>query len=262
MIVFLTSSPTGPFAGENRRIVHGLDRLNGFADRLESFWKAGSRCLMIASSPEEYRGNDEMSAFFRWALEDSGLPVSEFAMWDDRGVTVSGCPARIGEGLSETVNNYDVILLSGGHVPTQNAFFRKIGLREKIKDFQGIVIGISAGTMNSAEDVYVQPELPGESVNPDFERHIQGLGLTWVNVLPHYQMVKDSYLDGRRLMEDITYGDSWGQKFYALTDGSYILIDTSSGDGGPRLFGEAYRIADGGIVQVCREGESILLGKK
>ena len=52
MIVFLTSSPTGPFAGENRRIVHGLDRLNGFADRLESFWLE-QNLLGLDYGPEE-----------------------------------------------------------------------------------------------------------------------------------------------------------------------------------------------------------------
>ena len=54
--------------------------------------------------------------------------------------------------------NYDVILLGGGHVPTQNKFFKEIRLREKIKDFDGIIIAISAGSMNSADIVYCQPE--------------------------------------------------------------------------------------------------------
>ena len=47
----------------------------------------------------------------------------------------------------EKLLNYDVILLAGGHVPTQNCYFKEIDLKEKIKDFQGIVIGISAGSM-------------------------------------------------------------------------------------------------------------------
>ena len=40
----------------------------------------------------------------------------------------------------EKLLNYDVILLAGGHVPTQNHYFKEIDLKEKIKDFQGIVI--------------------------------------------------------------------------------------------------------------------------
>ena len=34
--------------------------------------------------------------------------------------------------ISET----DVIILTGGHVPTQNAFFNKIGLKEKLKGYR------------------------------------------------------------------------------------------------------------------------------
>lgn len=266
MILFLTSSPTGPFAGENRRIVHGLDKLNGFADRLRERWKADSRCLIIAASPDEYRGNDEMCRFFRWALEDSGLTVSEFDIWDNRGISgcadgrTGGCGASGSSG--NRLDGYDVVFLGGGHVPTQNRFFEEIGLRQAMEEFEGIVVGISAGTMNCAGRVYAQPELPGESADPDYRRDLQGLGLTWINVLPHYQMVKDSYLDGRRLIEDITCEDSRGREFYALTDGSYILIDPSLEEGNPRLFGEAYRISDGEIRQICREGESILLKKK
>lgn len=37
-------------------------------------------------------------------------------------------------------------------------FFKEIRLREKIKDFDGIIIAISAGSMNSADIVYCQPE--------------------------------------------------------------------------------------------------------
>ena len=43
-----------------------------------------------------------------------------------------------------------VIILRGGHVPTQNKFFEKIKLKERIKDFEGIIIGVSARYMNSA----------------------------------------------------------------------------------------------------------------
>ena len=89
----------------------------------------------------------------------------------------------------EKLLNYDVILLAGGHVPTQNRYFKEIDLK-KIKDFQGIVIGIIAGSMNCAHTVYVQPGESGESLDPNFKRRILGLNLTKQNILPHYQMVK------------------------------------------------------------------------
>ena len=38
-------------------------------------------------------------------------------------------------------------------VPTQNAFFHKIRLPELLRDYGGVVLGISAGSMNMAATV-------------------------------------------------------------------------------------------------------------
>ena len=144
----------------------------------------------------------------------------------------------------------DLIILCGGHVPTQNDFFRKIRLRHLLRHFEGCVMGISAGSMNCADTVYIQPEEPGESV-PEFRRFAPGLGLTGVNILPHYQKVKDNYLDGLRLFEDITYADSMGNCFFALPDNSYFYQDEE----GLYLCGKAYRIKDGILEKITLDGE-------
>lgn len=149
----------------------------------------------------------------------------------------------------------DFIILAGGHVPTQNSFFRDIQLGKLLKDYPGIIMGISAGTMNCAAMVYAQPELPGESADPDYQRFIPGLGLTFLNILPHYQQVKDDILDGRRLYEDITYADSYGNRFLVLPDGSYVRAH----NGESRLYGEAWLLEDGVMNRICRNGETVLL---
>lgn len=230
-ILFLTSSPTGPLDG-NRR-VEGLDEMNGFVDNLKRFWKEKARCLMIAATPDAFAENDEMTGFFAGALETSGLTISAFDLWDGRTEDTS----------EEVLCSYDVIFLGGGHVPTQNRFFRELNLREKLQAYSGIIIGISAGTMNSADEVYAQPELEGESVDPGYQRWITGLGLTKTQIIPHYQMVKDNWLDGKRLYEDITYKDSYGKRFVVLTDGSYLLQE----NGVETVYGEAYVITDGNL---------------
>lgn len=243
MVLFLTSSPTGPL--DNSRMVEGLDTKNKFRERLGRFWKVYSRCLIIAAAPDAYGMNDEMKMFFAKALIESGFSVAQVDVWDYRTENVS----------KAMLHSYDVIFLGGGHVPTQNGFFKELKLRQKIKDFPGIVIGISAGTMNSADVVYAQPEMPGEAVDPDYKRFVKGLGLTQRNILPHYQMVKDWELDGMRLYEDITYGDSCGNEFYALEDGSYLLAV----DGKERIYGAAYLICQGRCHKICREDEMVQL---
>jgi dipeptidase E len=84
---------------------------------------------------------------------------------------------------------------------------------------------------------------------------LPGLNLTKTRLLPHYQEVKDDVLDGMRLFEDITLPDSMGKTFYAIPDGSYLLIQ----DGREELRGEAYEIKDGSIRQISSDGEVILL---
>lgn len=236
MKLYLTSSPTGSYRGGEPEDFKGFNPANGMVERLKEDWPACARCLVIAADPDAFMGNDEMRFYFEKVIRETGLPISGLEL----------CDGRNGEETAGRIQEYDMIILGGGHVPTQNAFFHRIGLAERMKGFQGIVMGISAGSMNCAETVYAQPELPGESVSSTYQRYLKGLALTRCNVLPHYQAVKDDILDGKRLMEDITYPDSMGHTFYAIPDGSYIL----QRNGTPVVCGEAYLIAEGAIRRI------------
>lgn len=239
MITFLTSSPTGPLDGSRK--VDGLDKKNNFVNNLKKYWKDKSRCCIIAANPETYFQNDQMCDFFRDVFIKEDLTMQCFHLID----------RRYCQFTKSDLHNYDVIILGGGHVPTQNHFFQDIQLREKIQGFKGIVIGISAGSMNSADQVYCQPEEDGEAIDPHFKRWITGLNLTKINLIPHYQMVKDRYLDGMRLYEDITYKDSMNHQFIALVDGSYLLIDEHE-----TIYGESYLISNNHIQLICHENET------
>lgn len=241
MKLFLTSSPSGPLDKPNDDRL--LDESNGFVAYLRDLWKEDMKGIIISADPDNYDGNDEMCEFFYDCFENSGIPVDYFDCLDHRTFDIS----------YKEMHDYDIIMLAGGHVPTQNAYFMELELKEKLQDYEGIIIGISAGTMNCADIVYAQPELPGESYDPEYERFIEGLGLTSIQVCPHYQMVKDMILDGRRLYEDITYPDSIDNYFIALVDGSYIVCDEEE----TRVFGQAYLIHDGNMETLCEEDESI-----
>lgn len=239
MIAFLTSSPC--IYGAPRAI---LNPENGFVDNLRSCLPENPRCLFVASAPDDIAFTDRVAEEMAACFSEAGLGFSELTRLDRR----NQADARL------LIWESDFIILSGGHVPTQNAFFGEIGLRELLQNYQGVILGISAGTMNAADRVYIQPEEPGESV-PEFQRFGEGLGITDVNVLPHYQMVKDKYLDGRKLYEDITYVDSWGECFHVFPDGTYLLIR----DGRTTLYGEAYRLQDGCMEQISQSGDIVIL---
>lgn len=239
MTAFLTSSPC--IYGAPRAI---LNPENGFADNLRRCLPERIRCLFIASSPDAPHLTQRFGYEMASCFAEAGFLFSDFQILDRQNA----------KDAQMLIWKSDLIILSGGHVPTQNAFFQDICLKELLKNYQGVILGISAGTMNAATRVYVQPEEPGESV-PEFPRFAEGLGITDINVLPHYQMVKDSYLDGRRLYEDITFADSWGECFYVFVDGTYLLIE----EGRTVLYGEAYRLADGKMEQISRLGDVLVL---
>lgn len=245
MIAFLTSSPGGIRLEDGEMKACALDESNGFVEKLKSHWKGTFRCLLLSSDPEDTEGNDQVAEMMGQAFAMTGLGVSEFAVCDRRRSQIS----------REELHAYDLLILAGGHVPTEHAFYEELELREKIKGYPGMILGISAGTMNSAALVYAQPELPGESLDQNDQRFLPGLGLTEVMILPHYQEIKHHTLDGKRVMEDITYPDSMGRRFYALVDGSYLYIE----NGRERIFGEAYAIENGSIRKICGQGEEYTL---
>lgn len=237
MILFVTSSP---FVDGAERAI--FSNANGFLDRIREALPPFPRCLFVCSDPERRDltcrfGGDVFSAF-----AEAGMPFSGYSVLD----------AFNAEDAAFLVENSDLIVLAGGHVPTQNTFFQEIGLREILEGYPGVVMGISAGSMNCADTVYVQPEEEGESA-PEFERFAPGLGLTEVNILPHYQKVKDNILDNLRLFEDITYADSMGNTFFALPDGSYFYQDEEH----LLLFGKAYRLQDGILELLTEDGECL-----
>ena len=242
MKLFLTSSPIGIYRSEEPLDYAGFNPANGMTEELRRFWKDDARCVLISAFTDEHELNDRMREDYENIVRDTGLPLS----------CMDICDSRNGQETADTLLTYDVVILGGGHVPTENAFFQSIGLAEKFREYQGIVMGISAGTMNCARIVYAQPEMPGEATDPSFERFIPGLGLTEYNIIPHFNAVRNDVIDGMRLIEDIAFPDSMGHTFYALTDGSYLLQTEDSAE----IRGEAYMIRDGEISQICENGES------
>ena len=245
MKLFLTSSPIGIYRSEEPLDYTGFNPANGMKEELRRFWTDDARCLLISAFPEEYELNDRMRGDYERIVRDSGLPASCMDIADMRN----------GEEKADALLTYDFVILGGGHVPTENAFFKSIGLAEKFREYQGIVMGISAGTRNCARVVYAQPEMPGEATDPFYERFIPGLGLTEYNIIPHFNAVRNDYIDGMRLIEDIAFSDSMGRTFYALTDGSYLLQTEDSAE----IRGEAYMIRDGILSQICDNGDRLIL---
>lgn len=226
------------------RVPSVLIQRNGLLGNLKSIWTPNARVLIICSDPSNYEKNDRVCSNIRESFAMSGLSISHLELCDNRNVSAA-----------ENIENTDVLILAGGHVPTQNRFLKQLQLADRLPDYDGIIVAWSAGSMNCAGTVYAAPELEGEAIDPRYERWMMGLGITDVNIFPHYQSHRDEYLDGLRLIEDVIFTDSIGHEIIALNDGSYLMIHGED----VTVYGEAYLIKDGLEQQICADGEYLLI---
>ena len=242
MTLFLTGSPTRfgePFFtqdnGFRAEVQAALAQVTG-PDRKP-------RVLLISAAPDDRGFTDSVRKGMSDCIHASGIGTEKIVMLDRRNAAKA----------PELVRWADWIILCGGHVPTQNRFIHEIGLKELMKSFDGVVMGCSAGSMNCADHVYSHPELPGEARDPQYRRWLRGLGLTDINLIPHFEQVRYTQVDGLRLFEDIAFPDSWGHRFYTFRDGGYVIQKT----GHPaELRGEAYEITRGAMRRISEENKS------
>ncbi len=207
---------------------------NGFVERMRAVWKDHIRFLVFASDPDEDEG---MRRYVERELTNafglSKLPIAEIKTFDHDAA----------EPLEDLLAWADIVYLAGGHAPTQNRFMQECDLRGKLQSFEGVILGLSAGAANSAEEVYLFPELPEESTDPSYVRTARGLGLTHMQIMPHGQYFSTLDRDGQSIFDGIIRPDSYGRCIYYIPDGSYFMIK----DGITEFFGEGIVIKDGKV---------------
>lgn len=221
-----------------------LPHINGLSERLHTFWPEYARVLLIASAPNRPDYTDAVLNGLKESFRLSHLPFDRFDFCDSRD-----------ESALEHLSAYHVIILPGGHVPTQNAYHQHIGLRTRLEGYSGLLIAWSAGAMNCADTVYALPEQEGEAVDPAYNRFLPGLGLTQHAIIPHFDAVSLDVVDGLRAIEDMALPDSMGHEFLGLYNGSYLLSHKDR----VTLFGEACLLKDGELTPLQQHGESRIL---
>lgn len=249
MVIFLTSSFIKN-QSINTYIPSPIDETNGFGDNLRKYWVPNGNFLIFSSDPSDTTMGDHQKREMLDAFSLSGFSIGEIRYFDysyiDNYAKQNNCDENIAkkQALKDALQWADVFYLSGGHVPTENAFMKECGLKELISDteiFDGIFIGLSAGSMNAAKEVYQAPERDGESIDPSYERFTSGLDFTQINMVPHLEYAKTVTLDGRDLLNDIVAKDSVNRDIYLIPDGSYFVIR----NGVTEFFGEGLIMKNG-----------------
>lgn len=237
MILYLTSDPGGawdnnghptarPFKKENKFIYNLRKDIREFAPH-----RRGRKCLIISAAPDNHQINDEHLAVFTKSFKRAWILFDSIEMCDSRNPE-----------LVTKINDYSLVFLMGGHAPTQNKFFKDIDLKKYIVSYNGILLTLSAGSMNCAKEVYMMPEEAEEFDISISERLVPGLGLTTIQMVPHFQYLRTLEIDGQKLIDDFVAGESIGMNFTGVCDGSYYRIDTAKQES--ILYGEAYSISN------------------
>ena len=241
MKIFLTSSLGTNIKVAGKRFPCEMNNTNGIIDILKSLLTVQNKLVLISSNPVEYEINDDVCKIKRESFVMSGFNFKEVIMLDKRNAN----------DTSKLIETADLIVLCGGHVPTQNKWFKEINLKQNLRNYNRVLVGESAGSMNCAGIVYCCPELEGEAIDSKFNRWIEGLGLTDINIFPHYNELENVELDGFKY-RDIILSDSLKKPIYTLNDGSFIEINGNK----VIVYGACSKISNGEVTVVC-ENNSI-----
>ena len=85
------------------------------------------------------------------------------------------------EKAKELVENSDMVMLMGGNPFLQRKLYLSKGLAPILKNYQGVILGFSAGAMNMSKKIIITPcsdEYPDFDIRP-------GLNLSEISIYPH-----------------------------------------------------------------------------
>ncbi len=194
------------------------------AKALDSMLTARANFAFIASVFDQMQEKtDHYMEVFLALLCEKGIDFENAVVVDGRMTP---------EQAREAVLQADVVWLSGGDTEAEYASLQKYGLIPVLKDHKGVVIGMSAGSINLAKTA-IRSRFCGHARQAVYP----GIGRVDLTVEPHFTLAKDP----AELLEL-----SYRQEIIGLCDGAIITCE----DGKETFYGEAYRIKNGRIEKI------------
>ena len=247
--IFLTSSLGGysKTLKGNKVIteIKKCDNSNHFIDKLKELFPKIKTLVFVASNPDGYAKTDEYANITFKALNLDGFEIKQLIIIDH----------RFNGDIRNTILSCDVVFLAGGNVPTQNEYFKEIALDAILKNYDGVVVGQSAGSMNCSDIVYAQPEEDEEFNNPNFNIKLKGLGLIDFSIMPHMNFAEESDASGHPTVMQMCLKDSFEIPHYGICDYGFIEVK----DKRAIAYGKTFLIKDGKCVKLCDDGGHIEL---
>lgn len=201
---------------------------NGFderiAERLAQIIVRREKFAFVASEFEKiHEISDNYFKFFLNMFEEKGIYFKESYVVDGRMTPIEA---------QKAVAEADVVWLSGGDTPTQFYYFKKYGLDSVIKRHNGVIIGMSAGSINLA-----QTAICTVTCEHDKQEIYEALGCVNLSVEPHFNR---EAVTGELLELSKEY------VIYGLCDDSIIVCT----EGNVEFVGEIYKLSGGNVERI------------
>lgn len=238
MKIFLTSYLSTHIKDENgNRIPLPIPDENQIVTNLKKSLGGTRRLVYVANDPHSLADNKEKIFTVVESFHQTGLAFTENILLDKRNQ----------KHAKEIIANADLIILSGGKCRCQNRFLRKIKMQKLLRNYHGVVIGISAGSMNLGQIVANFPEDLADLKEP---RWLKGLGLVDMTIIPHFDGTTKTYqipCEDFDITHDYIFPMSHKTAFLAIPNDSYLIIDAEQKT---HFYGPAYTIKQGVVTKI------------
>ena len=152
----------------------------GIALRLKEALPCRERLVFISAWPEDAARNDADAAGMHGMFAEWEMGFGRFAVIDER---------TPGDVAQRMLREADCVFLMGGNPTAQMQFIRERALAETLRTFGGVLLGVSAGSINMARralDVWESP------------KPYEGLGLTGITIKSHVNEGEEALLEKLR----------------------------------------------------------------
>jgi len=199
---------------------------NGFPDNrlLKSYINTGMNFVFVASEFENiYDKTDWYCNHFLKMFSDCGITFSSVKVIDGR---------MSKETAQDIVRNADVLWLAGGDTPTQFAYLESYGLIQCIREQKGVIIGMSAGSINMTKTAVCTLTCEHDEL-----KIYEALGLVEFSVEPH--------LDKNNITEELLLLSEKYPLYGICDDGAIICAEDNT-----LYIGEVFLIDKGQVIRV------------
>jgi dipeptidase E len=201
---------------------------NGFTDDfsriLKTYIKTGMNFVFVASEFENiYEKTDWYCNHFLKMFSDCGITFDSIKVIDSR---------MSKETAQNMVRNAGVLWLAGGDTPTQFAYLESYGLIPYIREQKGVIIGMSAGSINMTKTAVCTLTCEHGEL-----KIYEALGLVEFSVEPHLD--KDNVTDELLMLSE-------KYPLYGICDNGAIIC---TGDN-TSYIGDVFLIDRGQVTRV------------